>query len=158
MSRPYSLVGPEDLVCDLAEEDLLVRLQVRRRSLPNEGFPVEERHLWAPFHRQHFEKRRETESHERTRRAEPDRTLAAWSRSPEPEEPGTGVTEWSGSFVTAAVNLPTWSRGASPSLRSALRRLLSVLLPPTTVRTRRGAASGVLTEFWTDGGIIGGSK
>lgn len=49
VSRPYSLVGPEDLVCDLAEEDLLVRPQVRRRSLPDEGFPVEERHLWLRF-------------------------------------------------------------------------------------------------------------
>lgn len=105
-----------------------------------------------------LKKGRETESHERTRRADPNRTLAVRNRSPEPEEPGAGGAEWSGSFVTAAVNLPTWSRGAPPSLRSALRRLLSVLLPPTPVRTRREAASGVLTEFWTDGGIIGGSK
>ncbi len=45
----YSLVGPEDLVRDLAEEDLLVRPQVRRRFLPDERFSVEERHLSAPL-------------------------------------------------------------------------------------------------------------
>lgn len=42
------LVGPEDFVCDLTEEDLFLRPQVRRRSLSDEGFSVEKRHLGAP--------------------------------------------------------------------------------------------------------------
>lgn len=45
VTRGHLLVGPEDLVGDFTEEDLLVRPQVRRRSLSDEGFSVEERHL-----------------------------------------------------------------------------------------------------------------
>lgn len=46
----HSLVGSEDFVCDLTEEDLFVRPQIRRRFLPGEGFSVEKRHLGVPRH------------------------------------------------------------------------------------------------------------
>lgn len=97
---------------DFAEEDLLVRSQVRRRSLSDEGFPVQKRHLSAPLHRQHFEKRRETESQRRRQRPElrktrPKSNPCSENQSPEPEN--GGETERSGSFVRLCVNLPTWN-------------------------------------------------
>lgn len=45
MMMKDSLIGPEDFVRDLTEEDLLIWLQVCRRSLSDEGFSVEQRHL-----------------------------------------------------------------------------------------------------------------
>lgn len=45
MQVRVSLVGPEDLVRDLAEEHFLLGSQVSRSFLSDEGFSVEERHL-----------------------------------------------------------------------------------------------------------------
>lgn len=42
------LVRPEDFMSDFTEKHLLVRPQVRRRFLSDEGFSVEKRHLAAP--------------------------------------------------------------------------------------------------------------
>lgn len=138
---------------DLAEEDLLVRPQVRRGSLADEGFPVEERHLGsASLWR---EKKGGKESHsDRTGRGEANQQ----GREDWGLEPGGAGTSgggaggaWSagrsGSFVTA-VNLPTWSRRQPPRLPLLPLLPLPVLLPPPAGQTAKGAAPDLLTQLW----------